>query len=227
MRSAVEWRDGVLRGFERNLCRQLGILGIQECRLSVAVSGGADSVALLRGLSALQEELSLELIAGHVDHGLRAASSHDAAWVAAQCAELGVPLELRMADVPALVAARGGGIEETARRARYELLTQIAVESGCRFLAVGHVADDQAETILHHLLRGTGLNGLRGLPQVRDLGSGVRLIRPLLQLRREEARLYLDEIGQEFREDASNVDLSFTRNRIRRLLLPLLREEFN
>lgn len=216
-----------MREFERDLGHHLRGFGAEGSGLLVAVSGGADSMALLRGLLAVRDELSLKLIVGHVDHGLRGDSSEDAECVAAQCAGLGIPIEARQADVRDIADKTGRGVEETARRVRYELLKQIAVDHGCRFLAAGHTADDQAETILHHLLRGTGLGGLRGMPAGRELGPDVQLIRPLLTVRREEVRAYLAELGQEFREDVSNSDPAFTRNRIRGLLLPLLREEFN
>lgn len=219
--------DGGLREFERELCRRLADLGVQGTRLAIGVSGGADSIALLRGLLAVREECALELTVAHVDHGLRADSADDAAWVATLCAALQVHCETRRTDVATRAANTGGGIEDTARRERYRLLAEIALSRGCPFLAVGHTADDQAETILHRLLRGTGLDGLRGMPAVRDVGPGVRLIRPLLTNRREKVQSYLREIGQEFREDRSNTDPKFTRNRIRRSLLPLLREQFN
>lgn len=213
--------------FEKAIRDRLAALGVRECGVLVGVSGGADSTALLRVVIALRDDLSLRVVAGHVDHGLREASAVDAAWVARESETLGVPIEVRRFDIGQLATESGAGIEETARQVRYETLMEIALERGCRFLAVGHTVDDQAETMLHMVVRGTGLGGLRGMPEQRELGSGIRLLRPLLQVRREQVHAYLSEIRQTFREDESNADSSFTRNRIRRTLLPLLREEFN
>jgi tRNA(Ile)-lysidine synthase len=110
---------------------------------------------------------------------------------------------------------------------RYAFLLRAAREHRCEFVAVAHTADDQAETILHHIVRGTGLAGLRGMPVSRTLGEGLTLIRPLLRVTRVEVEEYLRGLGQTFRDDPSNVDPRFTRNRIRHELLPLLRSEFN
>jgi tRNA(Ile)-lysidine synthase len=224
--SGQKQQVGVME-IETTLRDRLAALGVRDCGVLVGVSGGPDSMALLRGLISLREETSLRVVAGHVDHGLREASAEDAAWVAQESEALAVPIDVRRLNVGEFAKESGGGIEETARRVRYDVLTEIAAERECRFLAVAHTADDQAETILHHLVRGTGLGGLRGMPQERELTLGIRLIRPLLQVRREQVQAYLSEIGQTFREDESNSDPSFTRNRIRRRLLPLLREEFN
>ncbi|HEY2253257.1 MAG TPA: tRNA lysidine(34) synthetase TilS [Planctomycetaceae bacterium] len=197
-------------------------------RILVAVSGGADSMALLRGLLTLRSEFRLALHVGHLDHQFRGAASRaDADWLREVCQALDVPLTIGRADIPQTASRTGKGIEETARHARYEFLDQTALEHKCGVIALAHTADDQAETILHHVLRGTGLAGLRGIPRERQLDSGVRLLRPLLNVDRSTVRDYLGEIRQDFREDESNCDESFTRNRIRRRLLPLLAEDYN
>jgi tRNA(Ile)-lysidine synthase len=121
----------------------------------------------------------------------------------------------------------GRGIEETARGARYEFLEHAAIAHRCSHIAVAHTADDQAETILHHVVRGTGLAGLRGMPGLRPLSAEVMLIRPLLEVSRADVVRYLAELGQEFRIDATNDDMQLTRNRLRHTLLPLLSAEFN
>jgi tRNA(Ile)-lysidine synthase len=118
-------------------------------------------------------------------------------------------------------------LEAAARRVRYEFLTQTAHRVGARFVATGHTADDQAETILHRILRGTGIAGLAGSPRVRPLSPATTLIRPLLQLRRAEVIAYLERLGQPFREDRTNADPQFTRNRIRHELLPQLARQYN
>lgn len=197
-------------------------------RILAAVSGGADSMALLRGLVELRGELDLELSVGHLDHQLRgSASTEDAAWLDRVSAVLEVPCTIGRVDVAAAAAVSGQGVEEAARDARYLFLEETARWSDCRVIALAHTADDQIETILHHILRGTGLAGLRGMPRERDLPGGVRLIRPLLDVERNVVLDYLQQIGQDFRDDESNLDESYTRNRIRRQLLPLLSREYN
>ncbi|MBI1312752.1 tRNA lysidine(34) synthetase TilS [bacterium] len=196
-------------------------------RILVAVSGGADSVALLRGLHALTDTLRLNCVVAHVNHCLRDADSdRDAEWVTELAERLGIECHIRSADLSA-AARNGQSLEEAARSARYSLLTELAVETHCAAVAVAHTADDQTETILHHLIRGTGLAGLAGMPHARPLQSAIELIRPLLSIRREQIEQWLSEIGQDFRIDASNLDRGFTRNRIRHDLLPLLEEQFN
>lgn len=191
----------------------------------IGVSGGADSVALLR--LAVEAGAGGRVIAAHLNHRLRGREAdEDAEWVAALCAGLGVRLELQAADVTARAAESGTGIEETARDARYAFFQEAAQRHAARFVAVAHTADDQAETVLHHILRGTGLAGLAGMPESRPLGSNLDLVRPLLSVSRAELRTYLTAIGQDFREDASNASLDFTRNRLR-AELPRLARQFN
>ncbi|MFQ5734365.1 MAG: tRNA lysidine(34) synthetase TilS [Planctomycetaceae bacterium] len=211
-------------------------------RILAAVSGGADSVAMVRALQRLQSGRDFQLYAAHLNHRLRGdASDGDAIWVERLCRELNVTLRVEKTDV--LTAGPGGAIEETARRLRYGFLTETARTFDCPWVAAAHTADDQAETILHHILRGTGLAGLRGMPAERVLAdaqpstldesairnpqSTIQLIRPLLELRRSDVEAYLEALGQTHRQDATNTDRQFTRNRIRHVLLPLLREQFN
>jgi tRNA(Ile)-lysidine synthase len=119
--------------------------------------------------------------------------------------------------------ADGDNLEATARRLRYDFLARVAVSVRAGWVATGHTLDDQAETVLHRLIRGTGLRGVRGIASVRELSPGVRLVRPLLTVAREDVNAYLRAIGQSWREDETNRDPAFTRNRIRHELLPLLR----
>ncbi|MGE5192156.1 MAG: tRNA lysidine(34) synthetase TilS [Deltaproteobacteria bacterium] len=197
-------------------------------RLLVAVSGGADSVALLRGLYELEDELNLALHVAHLDHQLRGqAARDDADWVERLCRTLGIPCTIGRANVAGLAPGTGRGIEETARDERHRFLEETATVHDCRAIALAHTADDQAETILHHILRGTGLSGLRGIPRERALGSGVRLVRPLLDVERSVVLDYLARLGQDYREDEANGDEAYTRNRIRHQLLPLLGKVYN
>jgi tRNA(Ile)-lysidine synthase len=192
----------------------------------VGVSGGADSVALLRALERRRRRDGRRLVAAHMDHVLRERSSDDADWVRQLAESLQAEYIGGREDVCAFAAARRIGIEEAARRCRYAFLARSARQCGASSIAVAHTADDQAETLLHHLLRGTGLPGLRGMPAERDL-EGMRLIRPLLSVSREEVLDFLERCGQPFLRDETNEDPSYTRNRIRHTLLPLLKAEFN
>ena len=167
------------------------------------------------------------LMACHFNHQLRSsASDGDEAFVVALCQRLGIPCQVGRWNQDQATGRDRQGREGLARRARYEFLTELAGSAGARYVATAHTADDQAETVLHHLLRGTGLAGLSGMQRVRPLGTAT-LIRPLLPIRRDELRQYLAGLDQPFREDESNADNRFTRNRIRSVLLPLLEQEFN
>lgn len=183
-------------------------------RVVVAVSGGADSVALLLALKEAAGRLRLRLDAAHFDHGLRgAASAADAAFVAALCRRLGVPLHLGRAAPP----LAGPGLEAQARRARYAFLASVADRLGADRIATAHTADDQAETVLMRLLRGSGGDGLQAIRFRRG-----RVVRPLLECRRADVLDFLAAAGEPFRDDASNADPRFLRNRVRHEVLPVL-----
>jgi tRNA(Ile)-lysidine synthase len=169
------------------------------------------------------------LVVAHLNHQLRGADSDgDEEFVRGLTAGV-ASLEFccERIDVLARARAEQDNLENTARRVRYDWLTRIARQHQARWVATGHTADDQAETVLHRLLRGTGLKGLRGIPARRPLAAGVAVVRPLLRTRRPEVLAFLGERGQAFREDRSNPDLRFTRNRIRHELLPHLAEHYN
>ena len=215
-------------GFLRELASGLRACRMDQSTVLVAISGGADSVALLRGLVMVAPEFGLRLAAAHLDHGLRGEESRsDAEWTARLCQQLGIPCEIAHEDLPAFARASGLGLEAAGRRLRYDFLCAAAGRAGCGFVAVAHTADDQVETILHRIIRGTGLAGLRGMPRRRRLSESVELIRPLLEIRRSTVRGWLTAHGHGFREDPTNRDESFTRNRIRHRLIPLLESEFN
>lgn len=213
--------------FLPTLAASLEPLGLRGARVVVGVSGGADSVALLRGLHALAAESSIELSAAHLNHGLRPGSAEeDAEWTRQLCDRLQIPVVLEQADVPKRAAAEGWNIEEAARIVRYEFFERTARTLGTAHVAVAHNADDRVETVLHHFLRGTGLAGLRGMKVSRPLADGITLVRPLLGVHRQEIESWLAEIGQDFRTDPTNADQSRTRNRIRQVLLIELEREF-
>jgi tRNA(Ile)-lysidine synthase len=192
----------------------------------VAVSGGADSVALLRSLCRLKAEGPGRIGTLHFNHRLRAEADEDERFVGELCESLKISCKFGRAEEKQIETSPGEGIEETARRLRYEFFSRMAGRLGARFVATAHTADDQAETILHRIVRGTGVAGLSGIARTRQLGHAV-LIRPMLEFRRAEIEGYLADLGQPYRRDASNFDCRFTRNRIRHELLPLLTKEYN
>ncbi|HEX5471005.1 MAG TPA: tRNA lysidine(34) synthetase TilS [Lacipirellulaceae bacterium] len=201
-----------------------------DCHVVVAVSGGPDSVALLRAMVSLKEPAGGrgQLFAAHFNHGLRGREADaDEDWVVSLCERLKLPLEHAKTDVAAIAATQGDGWEAAARTARYDFLRHTAERLGARYVAMAHTADDQVETVLHRILRGTGLEGLGGMPAFRPISASVVLARPMLTMRRSEVLEYLAAIGQDFRSDISNADVRWTRNRLRKELLPHLREQYN
>lgn len=184
-----------------------------------AVSGGADSVALLIALRRLVPPgLERRLIVVHAEHDLRADAAADRGFVAALAERLGLACAWRR------IAVRDDtgdeGLEGRARRLRYEFLAATALAHGARHVVTGHTADDQAETILQRMLRGTGLAGLGGMPPARSLVPGVALVRPLLGVRRDAAREFLQAIHQPWCEDPTNADVRHARNFLRHEILP-------
>jgi tRNA(Ile)-lysidine synthase len=199
----------------------------RDLTVLVAVSGGADSVALVRSLAAIRAPGPGRLCVAHFNHGLRGAeSAGDEAFVVELCRQLGLPCEVGHAAA-ALADAPGATLEEAARDARYEFLRHTAERLGARYVVTAHTADDQAETVLHRVIRGSGVAGLCGIGRTRSLGPAVTVIRPLLGVRRSQLLAYLAELSQPYRDDSSNADRQFTRNRIRHELLPRLAADFN
>ncbi len=181
-----------------------------------AVSGGGDSIALLHCLHSLEQELDIQVQAAHFNHRLRGQSSdEEESFVRSFCAERNIPLHVAGGDVAAYAKEHHLGIEEAARLCRYGFFEGLGHK-----IATAHHADDNLETVLLHLLRGSGLRGLCGIPPKR--GS---FIRPLLGLSREQIQCYLKSQGLPWCEDRSNADLQFTRNRLRHRVLPLLQQE--
>jgi tRNA(Ile)-lysidine synthase len=193
-------------------------------KVLAAVSGGADSMVLAHVLNALSDRLEINAGIIHVNHGIRGlASEEDAIFVEEFARGLDIPFHLVKVDVPRLAKEDKAGLEESGRRARYRAMFKLARETGYGRIATGHTSDDQAETVLMRLLRGAGTAGLQAVLPVT--GEGV--IRPLLEVSREEVRDYCLTARLPFREDASNLDPVFLRNRIRHQLIPLLEREYN
>ncbi|MBN1862038.1 MAG: tRNA lysidine(34) synthetase TilS [Dehalococcoidales bacterium] len=195
--------------------------------LVVAVSGGPDSVCLLHILNGLKETLGIELHAAHLNHQLRGAEAEaDAEYVANLAQSLGIPLTVEKGEVKEYQAQRRISLEEAAREVRYRFLAQTASSLGAGEVAVGHTRDDNIETILMHLIRGSGTRGLKGLcprSQWPAADTNLTIIRPLLGMSREETQDYCREHDLNPRLDASNLSLSPLRNRIRLKLLPQLK----
>ena len=204
--------------------------GLMQAGESVlaGVSGGPDSVALLALLHRLRESLGIRrLHVAHVHHGWRgAAADADAALVASLASRWELPVSIERVDAAGYAAAEGLSPEDGARRLRYEALARLAGRCGAAVVAVGHTRDDQAETVLMRLVRGSGLVGSAGMPILRPLGS-CRLVRPLLETSRQEIEAFLSAEQLTAHQDATNDDTTLLRNRVRHQLLPLLAREYN
>ena len=220
------------RKLELVLLRALEKSGLPRgANLVVACSGGPDSTALLHALLAIQPTTHLKLHVAHLNHDFRGQEAEDdAAFVTEMAAKLNLPATIDEADPIAYQRERGvSSFEEAAREVRYRFLTNLANRIDAHAIALGHTADDQAETILMHILRGTGLPGLRGMQELtpwRDTPNGqpAILFRPLLEATRHDTRAYCLDLNIPFREDSTNRSLRFTRNRVRLKLIPALRE---
>ena len=196
----------------------------------VGVSGGGDSVGLLGALRELagRPDRSWRLAVCHLNHRLRPDADADERFVAELARTWGLPCMAERRDVAADARTSGDGVERAARRARYDLFRRVARETGATRVALAHHADDNVETVLHHVLRGTHLRGLAGIPIRRELeGSPASIVRPLLEIRRERIEAFCRRNALAWRTDPTNADTSLRRNFIRHELLPLLRERLN
>ncbi len=197
---------------------------IEKCEtVLVAVSGGADSLALLYGLHALHTHLNCHLHVVHLNHCLRDDSAADAEFVSDHAARLGLPFTDHTADLPRLREQWKLSVETAGRRARYEFYESVCAEVGATKVALGHHKDDMAETVLMNLLRGTGSSGLKGISPIRD----GKYIRPLAMFTRQEIEAFLTSIDLVPQEDPTNTDRYYLRNRIRHELIPRLENDYN
>ena len=186
-------------------------------------------MALMHGVARLREKLQIShIVTGHLNHGLRGeAGANDADLVRTACMSLGIPAVFSQCDAGVLEHAARGSLEDAARTARYDFLQTTAQQHGTPLIATAHHAADQAETILHNIIRGTGLRGLRGIPERRKLSESTELIRPMLNIKANEIYEYIQLRDITFASDETNTDCSFTRNRVRYVLMPLLQDNFN
>lgn len=193
-------------------------------RVLVGISGGPDSVALLHVLKRIERDMGIEVYAAHVHHGIRGTvADQDAEFVAQLCQQWDVPLFVERANVPRLADEWGMTLEEAGRIVRYRFFDEVLQDIRGHKIALGHNRDDQAETILHHILRGTGMQGLQGIRPVRQ----NKIIRPLIEVSRAEIEEYCHQNGLDFRLDTTNQDVAYTRNRIRHELIPYIKQHFN
>lgn len=193
-------------------------------RIVAAVSGGPDSMALLKVLEVISPEYELTLCAAHLNHGMRAeAADQEEDFVRKYCRNAGIDFESKRIHVPTLKKGTGKSIEEIAREERYDFLMHIALKYGAQKIALGHHLQDQTETVIMNFLRGSGAEGLKGMSPVRD---GI-FIRPLLGIRKEEILDFLEDARLTYIVDPSNESNVYLRNRIRHGLVPELKKQFN
>lgn len=191
------------------------------------VSGGADSVCMLKLLARLQKEIGFFLEVVHVEHGIRGIESeNDAAFVVRLCEELEIPLQLFFVDAVTYAKEQKLGLEEAARILRYDCYAQAAEKtlSSRVKVALAHHADDNAETVLFQMIRGSGIDGLSGMRPKRELMPGVEVVRPMLTVTRAQIEEYLQKEGQAYCVDSTNADMNYSRNKIRCHILPMLEE---
>ena len=223
-------------GFERQVAVALRRAGFPPggATLVVGASGGPDSTALLRCLHRLRPDFSLRLHVAHLNHDFRGAEAdHDAAFVQRLADGLGLPCSIDKQDPIGYQKQRGiSSFEQAAREMRYSFLSCVAASVGANAVALGHTADDQAETVLLHLLRGSGLHGLRGMSVLTEWpwpepAPGPVLFRPMLGVGKADTAAYCRALGQTYREDSGNYMWRFTRNKVRLDLMPKLSRDYN
>ena len=193
-------------------------------RVLAAVSGGADSVCMLHMLCALKKNLGFELACAHLNHGLRGeAAEADARFVEELCKKLGVTFYVKCVDVAELAKDCKLSTEEAGRKARYDFFNELKEAHGFTRIATAHNKNDNAETVLMRIIRGSGLDGLSGIPYVRE----DNVVRPLLDVSRQEIEEYCKKYNLEYRTDTTNLENDYTRNKVRNLLIPYIEKEFN
>ncbi len=218
--------DPIIRDVTQKIVNTINEHCLMEERSSilVAFSGGADSVCLLDVLNRIKKANKFKIYAAHLNHGIRGAEADtDQKFAEDFCQKIGVRCFSKKADIPTIARKNGQTEEEAGRNARYEFFEQICEENNIDAVATAHNRNDQAETVLMRVIRGSGLSGLRGIKYRRE----DRVIRPLLDVTRREIEEYCNAAGLEYITDSTNADDSYTRNRVRHKLLPMLEDDFN
>lgn len=193
-------------------------------KIIVGLSGGPDSVCLLHILNRLKETRNIEIYAAHLNHQIRGIEAQkDALFVSELCNSLGIPVFIKSVDVPKYCEEKGLSLEEGARNIRYDMFFEIKRRTGANKIAIGHNMNDQAETVLMRIMRGTGLQGLRGIEYTRENG----IIRPILDIERKDIEAYCEHYNLNPKIDQTNLESIYTRNRIRLELLPYMQQHFN
>lgn len=193
----------------------------------VGFSGGVDSTVLLHVLYELGPEIGVQPVAAHLNHGLRGADSDaDQEHCRAFCEKRGIPFRSVTKDIAREASDGGLNLEDAGRRARYSFYREAAEEFGAKYAALAHHADDQAETVLMRIIRGTGTRGIGAMPAIRSAG-GIFIVRPLISVRKQEVARYAEASSLEYREDASNLDTGYLRNKVRHELMPLLERSYS
>ena len=219
----------MLLKFEKKVADFLGAIEFpfSKAGILLAVSGGADSIALLYILQALKSNNIFpgHIHCAHINHQLRTDANSDEEFVISQAEKLKIPSTTRRIDVRKYARENKLSIETAARKMRIENLTQIAIENKCSCIATGHQKNDNAETVIHRLLRGTGFRGLAGIWPIRKFDGNINYVRPLLCVTREEIVQYLQHKKLKWQEDYTNADCGYTRNHIRHILFPALQKD--
>ncbi|RDY22992.1 tRNA lysidine(34) synthetase TilS [Romboutsia maritimum] len=193
-------------------------------KIVLGLSGGPDSVCLLHILNRLKEELDIEVYAAHLNHQIRGIEAQkDALYVSKICEDMGITFFVKSINVPEYCEKKGVSLEEGARTLRYNMFDEIKKKTKSNKIAIAHNLNDQAETVLMRIMRGTGLQGLRGIEYIRD---GV-IIRPILDIQREDIEAYCEQFNLKPRIDKTNLESIYTRNKIRLQLLPYMKDNFN
>ncbi len=217
----VNMKEHIMDKVERALIDHVGVK--PGDRIIVGVSGGADSVSLLRVIQDLSIKLGLSIYAAHYNHGIRGENADgDSRFVSELCAALNVPLIIEQGNVPVYAGEHGQTMEQAARELRYGFLERARKHFNASYIAVAHHMEDQAESVLMHLFRGSGLKGLTGMRFKRD-----RIIRPMLDCRRKDIEEYLNDGGIPYRTDETNLVPDATRNRVRLDLIPYIEKHIN
>ena len=192
-------------------------------KVVVAVSGGPDSMALLNTLISLKDKLDISLCVAHVNHMIRAVADEETEYVKAFCEKNNIECYIKKVDVLSLAEENKIGTEEAGRNVRYEFFEEVFEKTNANKIAIAHNANDNAETVLMNVIRGSGISGLKGIEPIRD----NKFIRPLIETERADIEKYCEEKNLNPKFDESNKDNTYTRNKIRNVLIPFLKDEFN